>query len=55
MLITFALVMLVSWLVGVLFFSHLGDTLHVLLLAGLALFFLGFVRARDEAMRRVRQ
>jgi hypothetical protein len=52
MLIRFALVLLVTWLVGVLFFSNAGDAVHVLLLAGLALLLLGFLRAREEAMRR---
>jgi hypothetical protein len=52
MLIKLALVLLVTWLVGVLFFSNTGDAVHVLLLAGLALLLLGFLRAREEAMRR---
>jgi hypothetical protein len=52
MLIKFALVLLVTWLVGVLFFSNAGDAVHVLLLAGLTLLLLGFLRAREEAMRR---
>ena len=52
MLINFALALLVAWLVGVLFFSNAGDVVHVLLLVGLALLLLGFLRARDEAMRR---
>ena len=50
--IKFALALLVTWLVGVLFFSNAGDAVHVLLLVGLALLLLGFLRARDEAMRR---
>ena len=52
MVITLALGLLVTWLVGVLFFSNAGDAVHVLLLGGLALLLLGFLRARDEAMRR---
>ena len=52
MLIKFALALLVTWLVGVLLFSNAGDAVHVLLLVGLALLLLGFLRARDEAMRR---
>ena len=52
MLIKFALALLVTWLVGVLLFSNTGDAVHVLLLVGLALLLLGFLRARDEAMRR---
>lgn len=52
MLIKFALALLVTWLIGVLFSSNTGDAVHVLLLVGLALLLLGFLRARDEAMRR---
>ena len=52
MLIKFALALLVTWLVGVLFFSNAGDAVHVLLLVGLGLLLLGFLRARNEAMRR---
>jgi hypothetical protein len=55
MLIRFALVLLITWLVGVLFFSNAGEAVHVLLLAGLAFLLLGFLRAREEAMRRTRQ
>ena len=50
-LIKLGLALLVTWLVGVLFFSNAGDAVHVLLLVGLALLLLGFLRARDEAMR----
>ena len=52
MLFKFALVLLVTWLAGVLFFSNAGDAVHVLLLVGLALLLPAFLRARDEAMRR---
>ena len=52
MLIKLALVLLVTWLASVLFFSSVGDAIHVLLLVGLALLLLGFLRAREEAMRR---
>ena len=53
MLFKSALVLLVTWLVGVLFVSSAGDAVHVLLLVGLALLMLAFLRAREEAMRRV--
>ena len=53
MLFKSALVLLVTWLVGVLFVSIAGDAVHVLLLVGLALLMLAFLRAREEAMRRV--
>lgn len=48
-----ALIVLVTWLVGVLFFRSVGDLVHVPLLVGLALLMLTFLRAREEAMRRV--
>ena len=53
MLFKSALIVLVTWLVGVLFFRSVGDLVHVPLLVGLALLMLAFLRARDEAMRRV--
>ena len=51
MLFTVALVLLISWLVGV-FFADAGDTVHLLLLAGLLLLLITFLRAREAAMRR---
>jgi hypothetical protein len=53
MLFKSALIVLVTWLVGVLFFRSVGDLVHVPLLVGLALLMLAFLRARDEAMRGV--
>ena len=53
MLFKSALLLLVTWLVCVLFVSRSGDAVHVLLLVGLALLMLAFLRAREEAMRRV--
>jgi hypothetical protein len=52
MLIKLALALLATWLVGILFFSNAGDVVHILLLVGLGLLLLGFLRARDEATRR---
>jgi uncharacterized membrane protein len=52
MLFKSALVLLVMWLVCVVFFATAGDAIHVLLLLGLALLLLAFLRAREEAMRR---
>ena len=49
MLITFALALLLTWLVSVLLFSSAGDAVHVLLLIGLALLLLGLLRARDRS------
>jgi hypothetical protein len=53
MLFKSALIVLATWLVGVLFFRSVGDLVHVPLLVGLALLMLAFLRAREEAMRRV--
>jgi uncharacterized protein DUF5670 len=53
MLFKSALIVLVSWLIGVLFLSSAGDVIHVPLLVGLALLMLALLRAREEAMRRV--
>jgi hypothetical protein len=52
MLFKSALVLLITWLVGVLSVSNAGDAVHVLLLVGLALLLLSVLRARDAAMRR---
>jgi hypothetical protein len=52
MLFKSALILLVTWLLGVLFVSSAGDAVHVLLLVGLALLLLAFLRAREEAMPR---
>ena len=52
MLTTFAITLLVTWLFGIFFVSNAGDAVHVLLLVGLALLLLGFLRAREAAMRR---
>jgi hypothetical protein len=53
MLFKSALIVLVTWLVGVLFFRNVGDVVHLPLLIGLALLLLSFLRAREAAMRRV--
>ena len=52
MLFKVALVLLATWLVGVLFVSRAGQAVHVLLLVGLTLLLLAVLRAREEAMRR---
>lgn len=51
MLFTIALVLLVSWLAGVLGAYDAGQLVHLQLLAGLMLLLLGTVRARDAATR----
>jgi hypothetical protein len=53
MLFKSALTVLVTWLVGVLFFRNVGDVVHVPLLVGLALLLLSLLRTREAAMRRV--
>jgi hypothetical protein len=52
MLFKIALALLVAWIIGVLSVDRLGDLVHVLLLVGLGLLLLAFLRARDAAMRR---
>jgi hypothetical protein len=52
MLLKIALVVLIAWLLGVLGVYPVGDRVHVLLLVGLMLLLLGFLRARDAAVRR---
>ena len=51
MLFKIAFVLLVAWLLGVLG-AYPGDLVHVLLLVGLMLLLLAFLRARDAAVRR---
>ena len=53
MLFTIALALLAVWLLGVLGLYTIGDLVHVLLLVGLGLLLLAFLRARDEAARRL--
>ena len=52
MLFKIAFVLLGAWLLGVLGAYPSGDLVHVLLLVGLMLLLLAFVRARDAALRR---
>jgi hypothetical protein len=53
MLFKIALALLAVWLLGVLGLYTIGDLVHVLLLVGLGLLLLAFLRARDAAARRV--
>ena len=53
MLFKTALVLLVAWLLGVLGVYRLGELVHLLLLVGLMLLLLAFLKARDAAARRV--
>lgn len=53
MLFWIAVVLLMAWLLGVVGVYNVGDLVHVLLLVGLMLLLLAFVRAREAAVRRV--
>jgi hypothetical protein len=53
MLFKVALVLLVAWFIAVLGISRVGGLIHILLLAGLMLLLLAFLKARDAAARRV--
>ena len=52
MLFKIALVLLAAWLLGVLGVYRAGDLVHVLLLVGLMLLLLAFLRARDAGVPR---
>ena len=51
MLFKIALALLAVWLLGVLGLYTIGDVVHVLLLVGLGLLLLAFLRARAAAVR----
>jgi hypothetical protein len=51
MLFRVGLVLLAMWLLGLVGVYRIGDLFHVFLLVGLMLLLLGFVRARDAAVR----
>ena len=55
MLLKIGLVLLAVWLAGVLGVYRVGDVVHVLLLVGLMLLLIGFLRARDAAITAARQ
>jgi Family of unknown function (DUF5670) len=52
MLFGIAVVLLVAWVLGVLGLYQMGDAVHVLLLAGLLLLLLAFLKAREAAVTR---
>lgn len=52
MLVKIGLVLLALWLVGLSGVYGVGDLFHVLLLVAMMLLLLGFLRARDAALRR---
>lgn len=52
MLFKIALVLLLAWLLGVFEIYPAGNLVHILLLAGLTLMLLVFLRARDAAAQR---
>jgi hypothetical protein len=53
MLIKVGLGLLAVWLLGLVGVYRIDDLVHVFLLVGLMLLLLGFLRARDAAMRAV--
>ena len=55
MLLKIALVPLAAWVVGMLGVYSVGDAVHMLLLIGLWLLLLGFLRARDAALTAARE
>ena len=52
MLFKTALALLAAWVLGVLGLYGVGDLVHVLLLVGLMLLSLAFVKAREATVRR---
>jgi Family of unknown function (DUF5670) len=52
MLFTIASLLLVVWLLGIFGLYRAGDLVHVLLLVGLMLLLLAFLKAREAAVRR---
>jgi hypothetical protein len=52
MLLKVAYLVLIAWLLGVLGLYRIGDAEHALLLVGLLLLLLGFLKARDAAANR---
>jgi hypothetical protein len=48
MLVTIALVLLGTWVAGAIY--SIGQGVHILLLIGLMLLLLGFMKARDRAL-----
>jgi uncharacterized protein DUF5670 len=51
MLFKLAFVLLILWLLGTVGIYQAGQLVHVLLLVGLMLLLMAFVRARDAALR----
>jgi hypothetical protein len=52
MLFKIGLALLIAWLIGMLGVFPVGQLVHVLLLVGLALLMIAFLRAREDAVRR---
>jgi len=51
MLLKVGLLLLAVWLLGLMGVYRIGDLFHVFLLVGLMLLLLGFLHARDAAVR----
>ena len=54
MLFKISFALLIAWVLGVVGVYRVGDLVHVLLLVGLMLLLLAFVRAREAALRRAK-
>jgi hypothetical protein len=52
MLFKIAVLLLIAWVLGIVGLYDAGDLVHILLLVGLMLSLLAFLRARDAAVRR---
>jgi len=50
MFVKIGLILLVAWSLGVVGLYNAGDVTHILLLVGLMLLLLGFLRARETAI-----
>ena len=50
MLLKISFVLLLAWLGSMVWLQEIGDLRHILLLGGLMLMLLGFLRARDAAV-----
>ena len=54
MLVNLALILLAVWAIGMLGLYEVGKALHVLLLVGLGILFLGLLKSRDAAVAAAR-
>ena len=52
MLVAFALILLFAWLLSIAGLYNVGDRVHFMLLVGLLLLLVAFLKARDAAVSR---